>query len=135
MRQGTAVCWIATKKRKSRPACFFLSANSHSFNASISSLSPSPATARRAPAIAVSRNTHSNEQESLNRTNMEATQEHVSVGCNRLTQALAWGADGLAAFGAHHSVAFYYPMVTLPAMQTHLSFGLLPCLALPTFVV
>ncbi|KAF9278599.1 Elongator subunit elp2 [Mortierella alpina] len=41
---------------------------------------------------------------------MEATQEHISVGCNRLTQALAWGADGLAAFGAHHSVAFYYPM-------------------------
>ncbi|KAH7048578.1 WD40-repeat-containing domain protein [Linnemannia elongata] len=41
---------------------------------------------------------------------MEATQEHISVGCNRLTQALAWGADGLAAFGAHHSVALYYPM-------------------------
>ncbi|KAG0206406.1 Elongator subunit elp2 [Mortierella sp. GBA30] len=41
---------------------------------------------------------------------MEATQEHISVGCNRLTQALAWGADGLAAFGAHYSVALYYPM-------------------------
>ncbi|KAG0270718.1 Elongator subunit elp2, partial [Linnemannia exigua] len=41
---------------------------------------------------------------------MEATQEHISVGCNRLTQALAWGADGLVAFGAHHSVALYYPM-------------------------
>ncbi|KAG0056478.1 Elongator subunit elp2 [Gryganskiella cystojenkinii] len=41
---------------------------------------------------------------------MEATQEHISVGCNRLTQALAWGADGLAAFGAHHSVALYHPM-------------------------
>ncbi|KAF9274929.1 Elongator subunit elp2 [Linnemannia elongata] len=41
---------------------------------------------------------------------MEATQEYISVGCNRLTQALAWGADGLAAFGAHHSVALYYPM-------------------------
>lgn len=42
---------------------------------------------------------------------MEVTQEYISVGCNRLTQALAWGADGLAAFGAHHSVALYYPMV------------------------
>ncbi|KAF9319376.1 Elongator subunit elp2 [Podila horticola] len=41
---------------------------------------------------------------------MEVTQEYISVGCNRLTQALAWGADGLAAFGAHHSVALYYPM-------------------------
>ncbi|KAF9925620.1 Elongator subunit elp2 [Linnemannia zychae] len=41
---------------------------------------------------------------------MEATQEYISVGCNRLTQAFAWGSDGLAAFGAHHSVALYYPM-------------------------
>ncbi|KAG0231955.1 Elongator subunit elp2 [Actinomortierella wolfii] len=36
--------------------------------------------------------------------------EHISVGCNRLTQAAAWGADGLVAFGAHHAVALYYPM-------------------------
>ncbi|ORZ27542.1 WD40-repeat-containing domain protein [Lobosporangium transversale] len=42
---------------------------------------------------------------------MEVTQEFISIGCNRLTQALAWGADGLAAFGAHHAVALYYPMV------------------------
>ncbi|KAF9904866.1 Elongator subunit elp2 [Lobosporangium transversale] len=41
---------------------------------------------------------------------MEVTQEFISIGCNRLTQALAWGADGLAAFGAHHAVALYYPM-------------------------
>ncbi|KAI1308453.1 Elongator subunit elp2 [Mortierella claussenii] len=41
---------------------------------------------------------------------MEVTQEHISVGCNRLTQALAWGRDGLAAFGAYHAVALYYPM-------------------------
>ncbi|KAF9192097.1 Elongator subunit elp2 [Haplosporangium sp. Z 11] len=41
---------------------------------------------------------------------MEVSQEYISVGCNRLTQALAWGADGLAAFGAYHSVALYYPM-------------------------
>ncbi|KAG0007077.1 Elongator subunit elp2 [Modicella reniformis] len=40
---------------------------------------------------------------------MEVTQEYISVGCNRLTQALAWGLDGLAAFGAHHAVALYYP--------------------------
>ncbi|KAG0367962.1 Elongator subunit elp2 [Gamsiella multidivaricata] len=42
--------------------------------------------------------------------NMEATLEYISVGCNRLTQALAWGVDGLAAFGAHHAVALYNPM-------------------------
>ncbi|KAG0000833.1 Elongator subunit elp2 [Entomortierella chlamydospora] len=41
---------------------------------------------------------------------MEVTQEYISVGCNRLTQAFAWGADGLAAFGAHHAVALYFPM-------------------------
>ncbi|KAF8934778.1 Elongator subunit elp2 [Dissophora ornata] len=41
---------------------------------------------------------------------MEVTQEYISVGCNRLTQALAWGIDGLAAFGAHYAVALYYPM-------------------------
>ncbi|KAG0347830.1 Elongator subunit elp2 [Podila humilis] len=41
---------------------------------------------------------------------MDVTQEYISVGCNRLTQALAWGADGLAAFGAHYNVALYYPM-------------------------
>ncbi|KAF9199367.1 Elongator subunit elp2 [Haplosporangium sp. Z 27] len=41
---------------------------------------------------------------------MEATQEYISVGCNRLTQAFAWGTDGLAAFGAYHAVALYYPM-------------------------
>ncbi|KAF9582895.1 Elongator subunit elp2 [Lunasporangiospora selenospora] len=44
------------------------------------------------------------------RVQMQATQEFISVGCNRLTQALAWGADGLAAFGAYHAVALYYPM-------------------------
>ncbi|KAF9107093.1 Elongator subunit elp2 [Mortierella sp. AM989] len=41
---------------------------------------------------------------------MEVAQEYISVGCNRLTQAFAWGTDGLAAFGAHHAVALYYPM-------------------------
>ncbi|KAG0242181.1 WD40-repeat-containing domain protein [Mortierella sp. GBAus27b] len=41
---------------------------------------------------------------------MEVQQEFISVGCNKLTQALAWGADGLVAFGAHHAVALYFPM-------------------------
>ncbi|KAF9432182.1 Elongator subunit elp2 [Entomortierella beljakovae] len=41
---------------------------------------------------------------------MQVTQEYISVGCNRLTQAFTWGIDGLAAFGAYHAVALYYPM-------------------------
>ncbi|RUS29085.1 WD40-repeat-containing domain protein [Jimgerdemannia flammicorona] len=39
----------------------------------------------------------------------KATAEFISVGCNRITQAAAWGIDGLVAFGTHHAVALYYP--------------------------
>jgi len=59
-----------------------------------------------------------------NRYPMEATQEHISVGCNRLTQALAWGADGLAAFGAHHAVALYHPMVMHTVSPSQRPFGI-----------
>lgn len=32
---------------------------------------------------------------------------HAYVGCERVAGALAWGEEGLVAFGAHHSVAIY----------------------------
>lgn len=35
----------------------------------------------------------------------------IGVGCNRVVGAAAWGPYGLAAFGAHHSVAIFDPQV------------------------
>jgi len=35
------------------------------------------------------------------------TQEFVAIGCSRLTQALAWGRNGLIAYCAGRFVALY----------------------------
>lgn len=47
---------------------------------------------------------------------VEVQQDFVSVGVNRVTNALAWGASGsgrdLVAYGAHHMVALYDPEVS-----------------------
>lgn len=37
--------------------------------------------------------------------------EFVSVGVNRVANALDWGEDGLVAYGGHHMVAIYDPEV------------------------
>ena len=38
--------------------------------------------------------------------------EFVSVGVNRVANALDWGEDGLVAYGGHHIVAIYDPEVS-----------------------
>lgn len=42
---------------------------------------------------------------------VDVWQEHISAGCNRVTNALDWGPDGLLAYGAHNSVLLYDPEV------------------------
>lgn len=42
---------------------------------------------------------------------MEVTQSFVSVGVNRVVNALDWGPDGLVAYGAHNMVVVYDPEV------------------------
>ncbi len=37
--------------------------------------------------------------------------EFVSVGVNRVANALDWGEDGQVAYGGHHMVAIYEPEV------------------------
>jgi elongator complex protein 2 len=42
---------------------------------------------------------------------IDATQEFVSVGVNRVAHALDWGGDGVVAYGGHHAVVLYDPKV------------------------
>lgn len=42
---------------------------------------------------------------------MEVKQSYVSVGVNRVVNALDWGPDGLVAYGAHNMVVVYDPEV------------------------
>jgi hypothetical protein len=37
--------------------------------------------------------------------------EHVGAGCNRVVNALHWGACGLLAYAAHNAVVVYHPEV------------------------
>lgn len=49
---------------------------------------------------------------------MDVTQSYVSVGVNRVVNALDWGPDGLVAYGAHNMVVVYDPEVG-GVFQTH----------------
>lgn len=40
----------------------------------------------------------------------------ISVGCNRLVNAAAWGRNNLLAYGAHNVIALYAPEVPLPTI-------------------
>ncbi len=44
---------------------------------------------------------------------MEGTLDYVSVGVNRVVNALAWGQHGGVAYAAHHMIALY----DIPVMQ------------------
>lgn len=44
---------------------------------------------------------------------MNVETDFVSVGCNRVVNALDWGEDDLIAYGAHHTVAIYSVSVRL----------------------
>lgn len=47
--------------------------------------------------------------------------EYISIGCNKITQAAAWGLDGTVAYAADSLVAIYHPLVSEPyhTMQRH----------------
>ncbi|GAB5592387.1 Elongator subunit elp2 [Umbelopsis nana] len=38
------------------------------------------------------------------------TSEYISIGCNKITQAAAWGLNGTVAYAAHSLVAVYNPV-------------------------
>lgn len=40
------------------------------------------------------------------------TAEYISIGCNKITQAAAWGLNGTVAYAANSLVAIYYPLVS-----------------------
>jgi hypothetical protein len=46
------------------------------------------------------------------------TAEYISIGCNKITQAAAWGLDGTVAYAADSLVAIYHPLVSKPYRAT-----------------
>jgi len=53
-----------------------------------------------------------------------AQQSFVSVGVNRVVNALSWSEDGTMAYGAHHMAAIYDPKArTSPVIGLNLSVG------------
>lgn len=56
---------------------------------------------------------------SLLAVNMVAVKaEYISIGCNKITQAAAWGLDGTVAYAADSLVAIYHPLVSKPYHAT-----------------
>lgn len=43
---------------------------------------------------------------------LQAEVEHISIGCNRTTQALSWSRNNLIAYGGCNSVVIYQPEVS-----------------------
>jgi elongator complex protein 2 len=46
------------------------------------------------------------------------TAEYISIGCNKITQAAAWGLDGTVAYAADSLVAVYNSLVITPFHTT-----------------
>ena len=45
-------------------------------------------------------------------TKVQAEIEHISIGCNKTTQALSWSRNNLIAYGGCNSVIIYQPEVS-----------------------
>lgn len=45
--------------------------------------------------------------------------EYISIGCNKITQAAAWGMNGTVAYGANALVAIYNPLVCNTIQREH----------------
>ena len=43
---------------------------------------------------------------------VQAEIEHISIGCNKTTQALSWSRNNLIAYGGRNSVIIYQPEVS-----------------------
>ena len=43
---------------------------------------------------------------------VQAEVEHISIGCNKTTQALSWSRNNLIAYGGRNSVIIYQPEVS-----------------------